>query len=623
MRRAVRKADQADDLGIAPEIGRHRGRVHAAKIAEHPEAARRIDNRARRLPMRFVPAVCKLLAAAALAVALTPAQPTEPARIRVIAFNDFHGHLLPGDLTIAVPHPSIAGRTLAVRSGGAAFLAARIAELRREQPASVVISSGDLVGASPLVSALFRDEPTIEAMNQIGVDAHVVGNHEFDQGVTELRRLAGGGCATTPRGDLQTCAHPAGRYEGARFAFLAANVVDREDRTLFAPYVVRTIDGVRIGFVGAVTRTTPGIVMPRGIAGWRFRREAAALNRYARELRAQGVQAIVAVVHEGGETDGGINECVNPRGEVFDIVRQLDQAVDVVLTAHTHRAYNCAIDGRIVIQGASFGRLVSVVDLDVDRASGQVVRSTARNLPVPNDRNDDPDVVAAFPPLQPVPQVAALVAHYAERAAPLAQRPVGRIAGRFARHDAEGGDHAAGRLIADAHLAATRIHGARIAFTNPGGIRTDLVPREPDGTVTYGDLFAMQPFGNTLVTMTLTGAQIAAILEAQWRRDGKRVLFLQPSKGFTYAWRADGTRGARILPGSMQLDGRPLRPDERYRVTVNSFLAAGGDGFRLFREGRDRVGGPLDIDALADFIRARSADAPLAPDPQPRIRRQP
>jgi len=573
--------------------------------------------------MRFALAVCNLLAAVAFAVAPAWAQPTEPARIRLIAFNDFHGHLLPGDLTIAAPHPSIAGRTLAVRSGGAAFLATRIAELRREQPASVVISSGDLVGASPLVSALFRDEPTIEAMNQIGLDLHVVGNHEFDQGVTELRRLAAGGCATTPRGDLATCAHPTGRYEGANFPFLAANVVDREGRTLFAPYVVRAVEGVRIGFIGAVTRTTPGIVMPRGIAGWRFRAEAGALNRYAGELRAQGVQAIVAVVHEGGETDGGINDCVNPRGEIFDIVRKLDRAIDVVLSAHTHRAYNCTIDGRIVIQGASFGRLLSVVDLEIDRASGEVVRSTSRNLPVPNDRNDDPDVVAAFPPLQPSPQVAALVAHYAERAAPLAQRPIGRIAGSFTRRDADGADHAAGRLIADAHLAATRIHGAQIAFTNPGGIRTDLVPREPDGTVTYGDLFAMQPFGNTLVTMTLTGAQIETILEAQWRRDGERVLFLQPSEGFTYAWRADGERGARIVKGSLKLDGRPIRPDDRFRVTVNSFLAAGGDGFRVFREGRDRVGGPLDIDALADFVRSRSADAPLAPAPQLRIHRQP
>lgn len=573
--------------------------------------------------MRFVFSVCRLLAALALAVAPAWAQPSEPARVRLIAFNDFHGHLLPGELTITVSHPADAARTLAVRSGGAPFLATRIAELRREQPASVVISTGDLVGASPLVSALFRDEPTIEAMNEIGVDVNAVGNHEFDQGVAELRRLVAGGCASTPRGDLASCAHPAGRYEGARFPFLAANVVDREGRTLFAPYLVKAVGGVRVGFVGVVTRATPGIVMPRGIAGWRFLAEAATLNRYAAELRAQGVRAIVALVHEGGETDGGIDNCVNPRGEIFDIVRKLDEAIHVVLTAHTHRAYNCRIDGRIVLQGASFGRLVSVVDLEVDRSSGEVVRSRARNLPVPNDRNDDPEVLAAFPPLRPSPRVAALVAHYAERAAPLAERPVGRIAASFTRRPEAGGDHAAGRLIADAHLAATRVHGAQIAFTNPGGIRTDLAPRAPDGTVTYGDLFAMQPFGNTLVTMTLTGAQLERIVEAQWRRDGERVLFLQPSIGFTYAWSAERPHGARIVPGSMQLDGGPVRPDDRYRITVNSFLAAGGDGFRLFREGRDRVGGPLDIDALAEFIRSRSADAPLAPDPQPRIRRQP
>jgi len=573
--------------------------------------------------MRFVLAGCRLLAIFALAFSAAWAQPPEPARVRLIAFNDFHGHLLPGDLTIAVPHPADAGRTLAVRSGGAAFLAARIDELRREQPASVVLSAGDLIGASPLVSALFRDEPTIEAMNAIGVDANGVGNHEFDQGVTELRRLVEGGCATTSRGEFATCAHPSGHYEGARFPFLAANVVDRTGNPLFAPYLVRTVGGVRIGFIGVVTRTTPGIVAPHGIAGWRFLAEAPTLNRYAAELREQGVRTIVALVHEGGESDGGIDECVNPRGPIFDIAARLDRAIGVVLSAHTHRAYRCVVDGRIVIQGASFGRLVSVVDLEIDRASGEIVASHARNVPVPNDRNTDPDVLAAFPPLRPAPHVAALLAHYAERAAPLAERPVGRIAGAFDRRASDGGDHAAGRLIADAHLAATRTNGAQIAFTNPGGVRTDLAARNPDGTVTYGDLFAMQPFGNTLVTMTLTGAQLERILEAQWRRDADRVLFLQPSAGFTYAWSARGKRGARIVRGSMQLDGRPIRAEDRYRVTVNSFLAAGGDGFRVFREGRERVGGPLDIDALVEFIRARSADAPLAPDPQPRIHRQP
>ncbi len=573
--------------------------------------------------MRFDLAWRCLLVAFVLALAPARAQPAEPARVRLIAFNDFHGHLLPDDLTVAVPHPVDAGRMLALRSGGAAFLATLVSELRRQQPASVVISSGDLVGASPLESALFRDEPTIEVMNEIGVDMNAVGNHEFDQGVAELQRLAYGGCASTPRGELATCAHPAGRYEGARFPFLAANVVDRDGRTLFAPYLIKTLDGVRVGFIGVVTRSTPGIVMPRGIAGWRFRTEAAALNRYAADLQAQGVHAIVAIVHEGGEAGGGIDGCVDPRGEIFDIVRKLDSAIDVVLSAHTHRAYNCTLNGRIVIQGASFGRLLSVVDLEIDRASGDVVRAHARNLPVPNDRNDDPEVLAVFAPLPPSPRVAALVAHYAQRAAPLAQRPIGRISEAFTRRATDGGDHAAGRLVADAHLAATRVHGAQIAFTNPGGIRTDLRPRAPDGAVTYGDLFAMQPFGNTLVTMTLTGAQIERILEAQWRSDGERVRFLQPSAGFVYAWSDHGGPGARVVPGSLQLDGRPIRPQDRLRVTVNSFLAAGGDGFRVFREGRERVGGPLDIDALAEFIRTQSAAAPLAPDPEPRIRRQP
>lgn len=566
--------------------------------------------------------VLSALFALLLALPLTSAA-AEPLRLRIVAFNDFHGHLEPGELTALVPDPADPARPVALRSGGAAYLATRVAQLRREAPASLVVSTGDLIGASPLVSALFHDEPTIEAMNLIGIDVNAAGNHEFDHGVDELRRLAGGGCIAAPRGAAATCQHPTGRYAGAKFPFIAANVIDRDGNPLFAPSVVKTIDGVQVGIIGAVTRATPGIVMPAGIRGWRFLPEAEAINREARRLRAAGVGVLIAAIHEGGEADGGINACDNPRGEIFEIEKRLDPAIDLVLSAHTHRAYVCLLDGRPVIQAGAHGRLLSVVDLAVDRASGRMLRgqTRARNEPLPNGGSSEPALRAAYPPLAPDAQVAALVEHYRSRAEPLAQRPAGRIAAPFVRVADAGGDSPAGRLIADAHLAATRANGAQIAFTNPGGIRTDLRPRA-DGAVTYGDAFAMQPFGNTLVTLTLTGAQLRALLESQWNRSNpERVRFLQPSRGLTYAWRATAPWGERIDPASLRLDGAPVQPEGRYRVTVNSYLADGGDGFAGFRAGTDATGGPLDVDALVEYLQHASRAQPLGPDTEPRIRR--
>jgi 5'-nucleotidase len=572
-----------------------------------------------------------LLALAAAVVAPPRVTASDGPSLRIIAINDFHGHLEPGDNAIQVPHPADPGRTVALRSGGAAHLATRVRELRAQTPHSVFVSTGDLIGASPLVSALFRDEPTIEAMNRMGLDLNAVGNHEFDQGVAELQRLIGGGCATTPRGEVATCANPAGRYDGARFPFIAANVVDAADRSLLASTWVTAVDGIKVAFIGAVTRSTPGIVMPTGIRGLRFLAEAEAINREARALLKQGVQALVAVIHEGGQADGGFNGCDQPTGAVFDIVRALDPAIDVVLSAHTHRGYNCRIDGRVVIQGASYGRLVSVVDLPLDRATGDVVRARvhAINLPVPNGTEGaegsaaavDPVVRRAYPPLTADAAIDAHIARYRERAAPLAGRAVGRIARTFDRQASAGGDHAAGRLIADAHLAATRAGGAQIAFTNPGGVRGELVPHAPDSVVNYADIFALQPFGNSLVTLTLSGTQLKALLESQWSRRGDRVRFLQPSRGFSYAWRAGRPWGERVDPESMRLGGQRIRPDGRYRVTVNSFLAAGGDGFNVLCEGADAVGGPLDVEALADYLRQQSAAGPLAPDREARIQR--
>jgi len=567
---------------------------------------------------RFAYGLC--LAAALLCAPAIDA--TEHVSVRLIAFNDLHGHLEPGENSIAVADPLDPTRSVPLRAGGVAYLASAVQQLRAEKPASVLISAGDLIGASPLVSALFRDEPTIEAMNALGLDLNAAGNHEFDHGVAELRRLISGGCAGEPRGAAASCGGGDGRYAGARFPFLAANVEDAATGVpLLPPYVVKTVGGVRIGFIGAVTRSTPGIVMPSGIRGWRFTAEAPALNRYARQLRAEGVNAIVAVVHEGGDTEGGINGCDNPRGAIFDIVRSLDAAVDVVVSGHTHRAYNCRIDGRVVIQAASFGRLLSVVDLQIDRASGRIVPAAtkAMNLPVANGLDADERLRKAYPSFEPDPKLAAIVEHYRSRAAPLAARPVGRIEAAFERLPPDQGDSPAGRLVADAQLAATRESGAQIAFTNTGGLRSNLQPRRPDGNVTFGDVFTLQPFGNTLVTMTLTGAQLKALLESQWRGTPARPHFLQPSATLNYAWREDAAAGERVVAETIRIDGRPWQRDAQYRVTVNSYLAAGGDRFRIFVDGTERSGGPLDVDALAQYLSSRSAQSKFAPDPQPRI----
>jgi 5'-nucleotidase len=572
-------------------------------------------------PLLRALACAALAAAVPVASAASAAAPPTTVTLRVIAFNDFHGHLQPGELTVAVPDPADAARTVMLPSGGAAYLAARIAALRAEAPASVVVSAGDLIGASPLVSGLFYDEPTVAVMNRIGLDLNALGNHEFDRGEAELLRMQRGGCRDDDRSGRVSCADGA-TYAGARFPFVAANVERRADGTpLVSRAVVRDVDGVKVGFIGAVTRSTPGIVRPDGVRGLRFTAEAQAINDAAAALRAQGVRAFVAVVHEGGEAGGGINGCDGPRGPIFEIERALAPDIAVVLSAHTHRAYVCNVDGRVVIQGASFGRLVSVVDLVLDRASGTVRRNAtvSRNLPVPNGRGAAGAALApAYPPLAPDPAVAALVEASAQRAAPLAARDVGRLAAPFDRNPSAGGDHALGRLIADAQLAATRSAGAQVAFTNPGGVRADLRP-QADGRVTFGDAFTVQPFGNALVTLTLTGAQLATLLEQQWSARSDRARMLQPSRGFSYVWDPARPVGERVVADSLRLDGRRIDPARSYRVTVNDFLADGGDGFSVLREARDRVGGPLDVDALTAYLRA--AAAPLWPDRDPRIGR--
>ena len=569
--------------------------------------------------VRRIVSIVVLLGAALAGCVATPPPPQAgraPIPLRLVALNDFHGQLEPGGLTLRLRDPGDPSRMLNVGAGGAAQLGTLVRRLRAEVPNTLVVSAGDLVGATPIASALFRDEPTVEVMNLIGVDLGAVGNHEFDRGFAELRRLIAGGCHPGDASPAGSCAGPDGAFRGARFPMLAANVRDSAGRAVLPASIVRDVGGVKVAFIGAVLRATPTVVVPAGVAGLVFEDEADAVNREVARLKASaGIEAFVAVIHEGGAIDGDWNDarCPGARGPIFAIADRLRPEVDAVLSGHSHLGYACLRDApgnpRLpVVQAFANGRAVSVVDLQLDPATGDVLRArtVARNLPVANGLGGDRAADAAYPPLPPDPAVRAIVEHYAARAKPLAERPVGRIAAAATRDPSPGGDTPLGRLVADAHLAATRSPdrgGARLALTNPGGMRADLRCDAGPCEVRYADAFAAQPFGNSLVVMTLTGAQILAVLEQQFTGvNAARPRVLQPSAGFEIRWRASATPGARIVEA--RLDGVPIDPAVRYRVTVNSFLADGGDGFETFRAGTNRLGGDLDVDALIAWLGA-------------------
>jgi 5'-nucleotidase len=557
-----------------------------------------------------------LAAAAALPLA---AHAREPVRVRLIGINDFHGHLEAANLTLPMNDPTAppGSPVIFVPAGGAAAVAGMVKQLRAGATHSVMIGGGDLIGAAPLVSTLFRHESTIGVLNAMGLEVSTLGNHEFDAGVAELKRMIRGGCAdNTHDPNTATCAES--RFGGARFRYIAANVVDARGQSLVAPYVIRHFGGVAVGFIGGVTRTTPQMVTPSGVKGVSFQDEADAANRAARQLRARGVKAMVLLIHEGLELgtqqhrgDWNDTACPEAHGPLLDIARRLDPAINVVFSGHTHQGYRCEIDGRLLIQGTSFGRGISVADVELDRAARTLRVARSFNLPVVNDRTN-PAVREKLAAAAPEPFAAVLrearadaaiagrVARYSAAVKPKAERVVGHIGGRFDRTGAS--DSAAGRLLADAQLAATRELGARVAFMNPGGIRSNLDCAAPPCDVTFGQLFTMQPFGNSLVVMTLTGEQLKALLEEQQKGTTGEPKFLQPSEGFTYTWQSDAAPGSRVA--DMQLAGEPVDPAKRYRVTVNSFLAEGGDGFELLKDGTERSGGGQDLDALIAHLSA-------------------
>jgi 5'-nucleotidase len=537
-----------------------------------------------------------------IAVMSVSAKPAGTVNVQILALNDFHGNLMP-------PSGS-SGRVGTIDAGGVEYLATHISNLRATNRNTVVVSAGDMVGASPLLSALFHDEPTIEAFNLIGLDFNAVGNHEFDEGWHELARLQKGGCHP-----VDGC-QDGDPFGGAKFQFLAANVIQKSNgKTIFPAFKVRSFGGTKVAFIGMTLEGTPLIVTPSGIADLDFLDEAETVNALVPQIKKKGIETIVVLIHEGGQpTSFNYNGCPGISGPIVDIVNNLDDEVDLVISGHTHQPYNCVIDGRPVTSAFSFGRLVTDIDMTIDSKTGETTSIAIENKIVTRD----------------VPKASlltALIDKYNAIAAPLANRVIGSITADITRTANDAGESALGDVIADGQLAATDDPGfgdAVVAFMNPGGIRADLTyagsaAGEGDGNVTYGEMFTVQPFGNSMVTMTLTGAQIETLLEQQFPGCIAGVTstrILQVSAGFAYTWQASGADCDKVDPASITLNGIEIDPAANYRVTVNSFLADGGDSFPVLTQGTDRLGGDVDTDAFEKYFIANS---PVPPGPQNRI----
>ena len=554
--------------------------------------------------------------------------------VHLLAFNDLHGTLEPAG-------NNIYGKF----AGGAAYLA-KVVEGKQAQYGDLqaTIFAGDNIGASPLANSLFFEEPVTIASNLMHVDFASVGNHEFDKGSTELLRIQNGGCKPVVGCTGAPYALPNGSttnvFPGADFQYLSANVVvNATGETLFPAFGVKEFTSgsgktIDVGFIGEVLEATPTIVTPTGVAGLTFQDEADAANLAVEELSQDlDVKTNVLVIHEGGfqTTGAALNGCAgNLAGSpIAEIAGRLDPSIKVIVSAHTHAEYRCTITTggvtRLITSASSFGRILSDITLTIDDRTGKLVQAAANNIIVENALNTPGQGVTRIPdPTKADPQVQALVDQYETAAAPLANVVIGKIQGDLTRTGSPQGESALGDVIADAQLAATapaNLGDADLAFMNPGGIRNDLRGSdissggEAPGEVTYGEAFTVQPFGNSLVTKTMTGAMIRSLLEQQFPGCGgqttKRILQISS----TFSYEQDpiaATCAARI--GTMWVNGVPVAPGDSFRVTMNNFLATGGDGFTVFNQGTNALGGAQDIDAFVAYFAANQpAGIPVPP----------
>ena len=609
-------------------------------------------------------AACSLAAAAASCGTATAATAAPaPITIKIVGFNDFHGNLQSpgtfGQNTVVPPsqRPAV---------GGVDYIGAYVARLKAQNPLNVVVGAGDIIGASPLVSALFFDEPAVETMNHIGLEFTSVGNHEFDKGSAELRRLQNGGCHTTGGvPDANSCkglgSRAPGTFDGAKYRWLSANVIENATgRPLLAPYGIKSFNGVKVAFIGMTLKATPTIVTPTGVAGLTFLDEADTVNALVPRLRAQGIEAIVVLVHQGGfqsspnvgdinGCDGNLKNADGSDSDIANIVKRLDNAVDLVISGHTHAAYNCSANtvdvknvggkavstprptglpnkvGRLVpvTSASAFGRIVTDIDMTIDPKTHDVIAVSPTNRLV--DRTDP----AAQAAVAADPTVANIVAGYNTLVSPLANAVIGTITTALPSTANAAGEEPAGDVIADAQLQATQpasLGGAQMAFMNAGGVRSPGF-LSPSNTypydLTYGNAFTVQPFGNSLVTMTVTAQQLKNLLEQQFSgcmgQTANRVM--QSSNGLAYSWSASAPACSKIVdvtytptdvtvtppvvtgaPDRIVVGGVVQNPAKTYRITVNNFMATGGDGFTALLGGQNSLGGAQDIDALTAYL---------------------
>ncbi|MFE2433461.1 bifunctional metallophosphatase/5'-nucleotidase [Streptomyces sp. NPDC059409] len=605
-----------------------------------PATAQSHQPRRRRRTSRLLVAAATVVTAGALAAAALPASASTGADARdhgghgkghghgryqdvqLLSFNDLHGNLEPpagssGRVTEVQPD----GTTKTIDAGGIEYLATHLREARKGNRYSITAAGGDMVGASPLLSGLFHDEPTIEALNKLDLDVTSVGNHEFDEGARELARLQNGGCHPT-----EGC-YADKEFEGADFPYLAANVLDEKTgKPLLKPYWVWKQRGVKVGFIGVTLEGTPNIVSAEGVKGLQFKDEVETINKYAKELQRQGVKSIVALIHEGGfPASSSYNyDCDSPgagdgiSGPIVDIAKNITPQVDALVTGHTHNAYVCTIpdpagNPRMVTSASSFGRLYTDTTLTYDRATGDIARTSVKsaNHVVTRDVPKAPDMTR-------------LIDRWSTLAAPIGNRPIGYVSADI---DRNGTESPLGDLIADAQFAygKTQDPETDLALMNPGGIRAPLTyaasGAEGDGVVTYAEGFTVQPFANTVNLKDYTGAQLIQVLKEQVSGPNEASpKILQISSGLTYTLDLTKSGADRVVTDSIRLNGAPIDPTATYRVASNSFLAGGGDGFTTLGEGTNELVGADDLAAFEQYLTANSSPtAPIAPPAADRI----
>ncbi|MGW7103376.1 bifunctional metallophosphatase/5'-nucleotidase [Streptomyces sp. NPDC054838] len=550
--------------------------------------------------------------------------------VQMLSFNDFHGTLeAPQGSSGTVSERQADGTTKAIPAGGVEYMATALRDARKGHEYSVTAAAGDMIGASPMLSGMFHDEPTIEALNKLKLDVTSVGNHEFDEGKTELRRMAYGGCHP-----VDGCFEYGKTFGGSEFQYLAANVTDEKTkRPLMSPTFIWKKGDVKIGFIGVTLEGTPDVVTAEGVKGLKFGDEAETINKYANELNKQGVKSIVALIHEGGlPASGAYNyDCNVPgagagiSGAIVDIAKNVDPKVDALVTGHTHQAYSCNIpdpagNPRTVTSAASYGRLFTDTTLTYDRQTKDIVR-TPVSSPKPVQKIVGRDLPKAG-------DMTELIQRWNALAAPIANRPQGYISADVPGRGSEAPEKPLGDLIADAQLEATAPAdkgGAQLAIMNPGGIRADLAYKaagaEGDGVVTYGESYTVQPFTNMMNVVDLTGAQLITALQQQVSGpvNGPNPKILQVSKGFTYTLDMTKSGADRVVVDSVRLNGAAIDPAKTYRVAMNEFLAGGGDGFTVLKEHKNKLVGASDLDCFNAYLNKSSAAAPIAPPAADRI----